>query len=65
MGGANKSVIIEISEDAYKQNSVYRPWDELQLATTRTAQSIQAPSPQSQQPHSGFRPKPAAIVSSH
>jgi hypothetical protein len=25
----NKSVLIEIPEDAYKQNSVYRPWNEI------------------------------------
>ena len=32
MGGANESVVIEIGDDAYKQNGVYRPWDELSLA---------------------------------
>jgi hypothetical protein len=26
-----ESVLIEISEDAYKQNSVYRPWDDSNL----------------------------------
>jgi hypothetical protein len=25
------SILIEISEDAYKQNSVYRPWDEITM----------------------------------
>ena len=28
MTAGNDSVLIEISEDAYKQNSVYRPWSE-------------------------------------
>jgi hypothetical protein len=26
------SVVIEITEDAYKQNSVYRPWEEIKAS---------------------------------
>ena len=28
----NQSVLIEIPEDAYKQNTVYRPWSEIEAS---------------------------------
>jgi len=30
----NKPVVIEIPEDAYKQNTVYRPWPEIKASET-------------------------------
>ena len=44
----SKPVAIEISEEAYKQNTVYRPWSDIQ-AGTRAAKSCppaaRAPAP--------------------
>ena len=30
----NKPVVIEIPEEAYKQNTVYRPWPEIKASVT-------------------------------
>ena len=30
----NKPVVIEIPEEAYKQNTVYRPWPEIKASET-------------------------------
>lgn len=30
----NKLVVIEIPEEAYKQNAIYRPWPEIKAAET-------------------------------
>jgi len=32
MGGERTLVITEITDDAYKQNSVYRPWVDIKLS---------------------------------
>ncbi len=44
MATSRESVLIEITEDAYKQNSVYRPWEEIKMdgATARTRSSLPA-----------------------
>jgi hypothetical protein len=42
MGRASESVIIEIGDDAYKQNSVYRPWEEFQVAEPGTQSNTPA-----------------------
>jgi hypothetical protein len=34
MMAENKPVVIEIPEDAYKQNTIYRPWPEIKAAET-------------------------------
>jgi hypothetical protein len=36
MTADNKTVEIEISEEAYKQNTVYRPWSEIQAGIHAT-----------------------------
>ena len=34
MSTENKPVVIEIPEEAYKQNAIYRPWPEVKTAET-------------------------------
>ena len=39
MNGRSKSMLIEIPEEAYKQNSVYRPWGEIGQAPSTVSLS--------------------------
>ena len=36
MATERNPVVIEISEEAYKQNTVYRPWSEIQAISAET-----------------------------
>lgn len=36
----NQSVLIEIPEDAYKQNTVYRPWSEVEASEPADASDV-------------------------
>lgn len=44
MNTVSNTVVVEIPEDAYKQNTVYRPWPEIEAGDKSTSQD--APSPQ-------------------
>jgi hypothetical protein len=37
MSAIKEPLVIEITEDAYKQNSVYRPWDETKTSKIATS----------------------------
>lgn len=52
MNMRTESVLIEIPEEAYKQNSVYRPWGEIG----------QAPSPASNPARVGSSPAPRTVT---
>ena len=51
-----EAVAIEISEEAYKQNTVYRPWSDIQ-AGIRTIKAFTPPA-QLQRPKNRFGPTP-------
>ena len=57
MATDSTTVAIEISDEAYKQNTVYRPWSDIQ-AGTRSAKSYPASAPaQDNKSHLGARPQ--------
>jgi hypothetical protein len=61
MGRVIESVIIEIGEDAYKQNAVYRPWDELQMAAPKEPTDASASPLENLQPRLFSRQKSTQV----